>query len=100
MPAFNTVRFKVKEGREDDFLRAHQDARPGFAGFVKANMIKTGERQYCFIGEWDSFESIVNAREKMIGMLNTFRDCLEDLGEGRGVTDPASGASVLEIRNQ
>lgn len=99
MSAFNVVKFKVKAGRENDFLRAHQEARPGFSGFVKANMIKTGDRTYCFIGEWKSFEDIAQARTKMIAMLEGFRDCLEDLGHGLGVTDPASGASVLEIKN-
>jgi hypothetical protein len=99
MPAFNVVRFKVKEGRENEFLRAHQEARPGFSGFTQGHMVKTGDRQYCFIGEWKSFDDIAGAREKMISMLNTFRDCLEDLGGGLGVTDPVSGTSVLEIKN-
>ncbi len=99
MSAFNVVRFRVKPGRENDFLRAHQEARPGFDGFIKANLIKTGERSYCFIGEWNSFEDIARAREKMIAMLDSFRDCLEDMGSGLGVTDPVSGASVLQIKN-
>jgi hypothetical protein len=34
----------------------------------------------------------------MIGLLNTMRDMLEDLGGDLGVTDPVSGASVVEIR--
>ncbi len=33
----------------------------------------------------------------MIGMLDSFRDTLEDLGGGLGVTDPISGEAVLEI---
>jgi hypothetical protein len=34
------------------------------------------------------------ARPKMITTLDTFRDTLEDLGGGLGVTDPVSGMSV------
>jgi hypothetical protein len=34
----------------------------------------------------------------MIATLNSFRDTLEDLGSGLGVTDPASGEVVLAIR--
>jgi hypothetical protein len=48
-------------------------------------------------GEWDSYQSIVAARPKMIAMLDSFRDTLEDLGGGLGVTDPLSGEAVLEI---
>jgi hypothetical protein len=59
-------------------------------------MIKTGDRTYCAIGEWDSYQSIVAARPKMIAMLDSFRDTLEDLGGGVGVTDPVSGEAVFE----
>lgn len=38
------------------------------------------------------------AREQMIATLDSFRDTLEDLGEGRGVTDPVSGPVVLEMK--
>ena len=33
----------------------------------------------------------------MIASLDSFRDELEDLGNGLGVTDPVSGSVVLEI---
>lgn len=33
----------------------------------------------------------------MIATLDTFRDTLEDLGGGLGVTDPVSGEVVLEL---
>jgi hypothetical protein len=32
----------------------------------------------------------------MVGLLDTFRDMLEDLGGGLGVTDPVSGDTVVE----
>jgi hypothetical protein len=60
-------------------------------------VIRTGDRTYCIIGEWDSFQSLAVARPKMNAMLDTFRDTLEDLGGGLGVTDPVSGEVVLEI---
>jgi hypothetical protein len=66
---------------------------PGFRRFV---LIKTGDRTYCAIGEWDSYQSIVAARPKMIATLDSFRDMLEDLGGGLGVTDPVSGEAVFE----
>ncbi len=61
-------------------------------------MIKTGERSYCIIGEWADMADIAAARPKMTATLDTFRDTLEDLGSGLGVTDPVSGPVVLELK--
>ncbi|HSV81500.1 MAG TPA: hypothetical protein VLK85_20070, partial [Ramlibacter sp.] len=59
---------------------------------------KTGDQSFCMVGEWDSFDSIVAARPQMIGLLDGFRDELEDLGNGLGVTDPVSGTVVLDLK--
>jgi hypothetical protein len=97
MSAFNVVRFRTKPGREQAFIDAHKHADPGFKGFVKASLVKTGDRQFCFIGEWETFEAIAAARPQMIGLLDSFRDHLEDLGNGLGVTDPVSGEVVHQM---
>jgi hypothetical protein len=97
MTAFNVVRFRVKPGREADFIAAHRKMHPELAGSKRFVLIKTGDRTFCAVGEWDSYQSIVAARPKMIGMLDTFRDMLEDLGGGLGVTDPVSGEVVVEM---
>jgi len=34
----------------------------------------------------------------MIGILDSFRDTLEDLGGGLGVTDPVAGTVVMDKR--
>jgi Antibiotic biosynthesis monooxygenase len=95
--AFNVVRFRVKPGRESEFVAAHRKAHRDFAGSKRFVLIKTGDRTYCAIGEWESYQSIAAARPKMIAMLDTFRDTLEDLGAGLGVTDPVSGEVVVEM---
>jgi len=98
MTAYNVVRYRVKVGTEKDFIAAHarmQAARP--KGLRKGGLIKTGDRAYCFIGEWDKFDSIVQARPQMIAILDTMRIILEDLGHGLGVTDPVSGEAVVEL---
>ena len=97
MTAFNVVRFRVKPGREAEFLDKHRELHRKFAGFRRFSLIKTGERTYCVIGEWDAMASLVAARPQMIALLDTFRDTLEDLGGGLGVTDPVSGEVVLEM---
>jgi hypothetical protein len=97
MSAYNAVRFRVKPGREDEFVQLHKDLGPEMKGFRKAALVKTGERTYCFIGEWDAMADIVAARPAMIGILDRLRPLLEDLGNGLGVTDPVSGEAVLEL---
>jgi|GEM_PF-140616 len=96
MTAFNVVRFRVKSGREQEFLDAHKKAERFFPGMRRFIMVKTGERAYCVMAEWASFDKIVAARPSMIGILDSFRDTLEDLGGGLGVTDPVAGTVVMD----
>ena len=96
MTAYNSVRFRVKAGMEDAFLKSFASTGP-FVGMRKGAVIKTGERSYCSIAEWDSFEALIAARPAMIASLDGFRHTLEDLGGGLGVTDPVSGEVVLEV---
>jgi quinol monooxygenase YgiN len=98
MTAFNTVRFRVKPGRDQEFLDAHKKVPRDWAGLKHVNMIKTGDQTYCIIAEWTDMEALAAARPKMIGTLDTFRDTLEDLGGGLGLTDPVSGPVVLELK--
>jgi quinol monooxygenase YgiN len=98
MAAFNVVRFRVKPGREQEFIDAHQRARPDWPGFVQAHLIKTGDRDYCIIGEWSDMDALAKARPSMIAVLDSFRHTLEDLGGGLGVSDPVSGSVVLEMK--
>jgi hypothetical protein len=103
MSAFNVVRFRVKPGREQEFLELNKASDKEFSGRMKKNgwrrgsIIKTGERAYCIIGEWESMDAIAKARPDMIGQLDKMRGLLEDLGGGLGVTDPVSGEVVVEM---
>jgi hypothetical protein len=97
MTAFNVVRFKVKPGSEQQFVDTQRSERPTFKGFLGGSLIKTGDQTFCFVGEWRNFQSIVNARPQMIGMLDKVRDLLEDLGSGLGVSDPVSGTAVAKM---
>ena len=98
MTAYNAVRFRVKPGKEKEFIELNRAmARTKFKGFRKGALIKTGERTYCFIAEWGSMSDIVASRPEMIANLDKMRGLLEDLGGGLGVTDPVSGDAVLEM---
>ena len=98
MTAFNAVRFRVKPGRDQDFLNAHKNVAQDWPGLRHANIIKTGDHTYCIIAEWTDVEALARARPKMIATLNSFRDTLEDLGGGLGVTDAVSGPVVTALR--
>lgn len=99
MSAYNVVRFKVKPGHEQAFIDIHKSA-PAFAGMQDGALIKTGERNYCIIMKWNNFDSIVAARTEMVAMLDSVRSMLEDLGGGLGVTDPVSGAVVVDLKHK
>jgi Antibiotic biosynthesis monooxygenase len=98
MTAFNAVRFKVKAGQDQAFLDAHKQIHADWPGLRHVNMVKTGDRTYCIIAEWDNMEALAQARPNMIKTLDTFRHMLEDLGGGLGLTDPVSGPVVLELK--
>ncbi len=98
MTAFNVVRFKVKPGREQQFLDAHRRVEANWPGLKHASMIKTGDRIFCIIAEWTDIDALAKARPNMIATLDSFRDTLEDIGGGLGVTDPVSGPVVLALK--
>jgi len=98
MAAFNVVRFRVKPGRDQDFIQAHRNMGPGIPkGARRFLLIRTGDNTFCAVGEWDSFNNIVEARPMMIGMLGGMREMLEDLGGNLGVTDPVSDEAVVDM---
>ena len=98
MTAFNAVRFRVKAGRDQEFLDAHKKIATDWVGLERVNIIKAAERSYCIIAEWTDMDSLARARPNMIATLDTLRPMLEDLGGGLGVTDPISGPVVLELK--
>ena len=103
MAAYNVVRMRVKPGREAEFLELYKSMDQETIRRMKENglrrrvVIKTGERSYCLIAEWESKESIHKSIPYMIANLDRGRDLLEDLGGGLGVTDPVSGEVVDEL---
>jgi hypothetical protein len=98
MTAFNVVRFRVRPGRDQEFLDAHEKIGATWPGLIHANIVKTDDRSYCIIAEWNDMDACIKARPNMITTLDSFRDSLEDLGGGLGVTDPAAGPVVLELK--
>jgi hypothetical protein len=97
MAAFNAVRFRVKPGFEQQFIEAHRRPREGFKGFDGGWLVRTGDQTFCVIGQWKSFQHLVDARPQMVGILDEMRHMLDDLGGGLGATDPVSGEVVASF---
>lgn len=98
MTAMNVVHMRVKPGMEAEYLQAHDEMRrqkmPGMRNFWA---VRVGERDFIVVGEWDSTEALAAARPAMIASLDRTRGFLEDLGGGRGVTEPWSGTVALHL---
>ena len=91
----NVVRFKVKPECVDDFLQ-HFAELPSFEGKLSQILIKTGARNYCAVGLWESEDAVVAARPAMIASLDTARQMLDEISPDMGVTDAVSGPVVVE----
>lgn len=99
MTVMNVVHMRVKPGQEAEFVRLHQDmdmrAMPGGRNFW---LVRSGERSFIVVGEWDGPEALAAARPAMIANLDKLRPILEDLGGGRGLTEPWSGEVALQLK--
>ncbi len=51
MTAYNVVRFRVKPGRDQEFIDLHRKAKTNFKGWRNGALVKTGDQTYCFVGE-------------------------------------------------
>lgn len=98
MTAMNVVHMRVKPGKEDEFVAIHRKFdRTKVPGGQNFWVMKSGERSYVIVGEWDSLEALAAARPAMIENLDKLRPLLEDLGGGRGLTEPWSGDVVVHL---
>lgn len=98
MTAMNVVHMRVKPGKEEEFVRLHNEfsmkEMPGGRNFW---LVRSGERSFVVVGEWDSMDALAAARPAMIASLDRLRPILEDLGGGRGLTEPWSGNVALHL---
>ena len=99
MTAYNVVRMRVKPDCVGEFLSYYRERPLDMPGMKGLTVVQTGERDFCFIGEWTGMDALAAARPAMIASLDEHRAKLEDLGGGLGVTDPVSGEAVVERRS-
>ena len=100
MTAMNVVHMRVKPGMEEEYVRLHKDLDvSNWQGDRNFWLVKSGERSFIVVGEWTDMDAMVAARPAMIASLDRLRPVLEDLGGGRGVTEPWSGEVALHLGN-
>jgi quinol monooxygenase YgiN len=98
MTVMNVVHARVKPGKVDEFVALEREYEfDATAGCSNMWLVRSGERDFIFVGEWDSMEALTAARPAMIESLDRMRPLLEDLGGGRGVTEPWSGEVALHF---
>jgi hypothetical protein len=93
MVAFNVVRARVRPEFEAEFLKANgdpgQEVERGLRSMV---LVRTGEREFCLIGEWDSLDALAAARPVLGAWLDRMRPMVEEVAEG------AEGQCVARLR--
>lgn len=98
MTAMNVVHARVKPGKVDEFIAREREFEfDATVGCSNMWLVRAGERDFIFVGEWDSMDALAAARPAMIESLERVRPLLEDLGGGRGVTEPWSGEVALHM---
>ena len=95
----NVVRSKVKEGKNDEYIKKMKEFfnnMKGTEGLISLKQIQTGPNNYCVIGEWKNEDVIAKARPKLIVGLDAVRSMLDEISPELGVTDPVSGPVIME----
>lgn len=95
MTAYNVVRFRVLPGKDRIFLEAHGPGKINWPGLQRGSILKSGEDEYCLIGEWQDEATLRTAMPHMIATLATFREILRPTASG--VTEAFSGRAILAI---
>ncbi|WP_353471927.1 antibiotic biosynthesis monooxygenase [Salipiger sp. H15] len=91
MRAMTVVKFKPKPGMEEEFEALYKSLKREFDGLRRMSLVKSTDGGYFGVGEWDSFDHLVAARQAMQDNLDKFRHTLSSFSEDMGVTDAMSG---------
>ena len=92
VPVWSVVKFKIKEGCEDDFLAAHvfEDSH---MKYMKAfNVIKIDDLEQAHIVEYDDMNATFEVQDQSLDWLDSVSHLLEHYGGSR--TDAFSGIKV------
>ena len=89
---WSVVKFKIKDGCEDEFLSAHTFEESHMSHMKSFNVIKIDELEYAHIVEYDDMDATVEVQDQSLDWLESVSHLLEYYGDNR--TDAFSGIKV------
>ena len=92
VPVWSVVKFKIKDGCEDDFLAAHVFEESHMKYMRSFNVIKIDELEYAHIVEYDDMNATFEVQDQSLDWLESVSHLLEYYGDSR--TDAFSGIKV------
>jgi hypothetical protein len=95
MNVMSVVKFKVKEGFEDKFVKASQEF--DYSNVIFWKLVALDDNEYFSISEYDSIDKAGDDEVTGVEWLDSVTHMIEYFGESR--TDAASGVVVAEIIN-
>ena len=94
MKLVTSVKFKVKEGCEAEFVKQYSES--DCADAIYCRLVSIGENEYLSISEYFEVEKVLEAEESGVSWLDTVEHLLEFYGDSR--TDAVSGHVVFELK--
>ena len=95
MNVISVVKFKVKDGFEDEFLEALKSY--DYSTAISSKALLLGENEYVTISEYSSIDAIGDDEVTGLEWLDSVTHMLEHFGESR--TQSYSGLVVFDTRN-
>ena len=92
VPVWSVVKFKIKDGCEDEFLTAHVFEESHMKYMRSFNVIKIDELEYAHIVEYDDMNATFEVQDQSLDWLESVSHLLEYNGDSR--TDAFSGIKV------
>ena len=92
VPVWSVVKFKIKDGCEDEFLAAYVFEKSHMKYMRSFNVIKIDELEYAHIVEYDDMNATFEVQDQSLDWLESVSHLLEYNGESR--TDAFSGIKV------
>lgn len=92
VPVWSVVKFKIKDGCEDEFLAAHVFKESHMKYMRSFNVIKIDELEYAHIVEYDDMNATFEVQDQSLDWLESVSHLLEYNGDSR--TDAFSGIKV------
>ena len=92
VPVWSVVKFKIKDGCEDEFLAANVVEESHMKDMRSFNVIKIDEHEYAHIVEYDDMNATFEVQDQSLDWLESVSHLLDYNGDSR--TDAFSGIKV------